>query len=432
MRFIYFFFVYIFSCVNIVDSKTTLGTFNSFTAQVEGGQYISSFCFHGDAVLRYSLNTTGNTPVYIYLYLNEDWRDARQDDNCLRQLNKARLVYHLNATKGNLSVSHFVKPRIWHVVYSDAYTCDVDRPRSPLEQPNYVQYNISFFNPDSLGNPTEHFGDDETGLLRFYQLLTLGYFVLACIFAPRLYQTLSKGGPMQLVIQLLTTSVCLQSVGGFLMMLHLRSYSKDGMGSPFKELLSELFDVLSQFAMLYMLLSLSLGWTLASAHCRYTHLSVISKKPAAKVVGVLGILQGFLFLSEQYEDRGHRMFHAHRSYAGISLVVLRILLAALFAWNLHSTIAAERSSLKRGFYGTFTKLCMLWFLCFPFAVAISWIIPEYLRFKLITMGVVLIQSLAGALLYRLFLSRSLYWEVSALSSTLPLRMDRNFGIKLYS
>ena len=51
------------------------------------------------------------------------------------------------------------------------------------------------------------------------------------------------------------------------------------------------FDVLSQFAMLYMLLSLSLGWTLASAHCRYSHLKTISRKPASKVVAVLGVMQ---------------------------------------------------------------------------------------------------------------------------------------------
>ena len=45
--------------------------------------------------------------------------------------------------------------------------------------------------------------------------------------------------------------------------------------------------------MLFMLLSLSLGWSLASAHsvCRYSHLRSISQKPAAQVVFVLGILQ---------------------------------------------------------------------------------------------------------------------------------------------
>lgn len=60
-----------------------------------------------------------------------------------------------------------------------------------------------------------------TGLLRFYQLLTLAYFVLGCIFAPRLHETLSKGGPMQLVIVLLTISTCLQATGTFIMMIHL-------------------------------------------------------------------------------------------------------------------------------------------------------------------------------------------------------------------
>ena len=50
------------------------------------------------------------------------------------------------------------------------------------------------------------------------------------------------------------------------------------------------FDVLSQFAMLYMLLSLSLGWTLGTSY-KNTHLQMISKKPASKVVGLLALLQ---------------------------------------------------------------------------------------------------------------------------------------------
>ena len=50
------------------------------------------------------------------------------------------------------------------------------------------------------------------------------------------------------------------------------------------------FDVLSQFAMLYMLLSLSLGWTLGTSY-KNTHLQMISKKPASKVVGLLAMLQ---------------------------------------------------------------------------------------------------------------------------------------------
>ncbi len=49
-------------------------------------------------------------------------------------------------------------------------------------------------------------------------------------------------------------------------------------------------------------------------------------------------------------------------------------------------------------------------------------------FKVVTVGVTLIQTAAMGLLSRLFFSRSLYWEVSTLSSTtLPLRYDRGGG-----
>ena len=53
-------------------------------------------------------------------------------------------------------------------------------------------------------------------------------------------------------------------------------------------------------------------------------------------------------------------------------------------------------------------------------------------FQIITMSVVMCQSVAVVLLYKLFLSRSLYWEVSALSSSLPLRMDKTMSLKIYS
>ncbi len=48
--------------------------------------------------------------------------------------------------------------------------------------------------------------------------------------------------------------------------------------------------------------------------------------------------------------------------------------------------------------------------------------------QVMVIGVTLIQTTSMGLLSRLFLSRSLYWEVSTLSSTtLPLRMDRGGG-----
>ncbi|XP_070212870.1 integral membrane protein GPR180-like [Littorina saxatilis] len=420
------------------DCRTIRGIVSSLLARREKGQYLSSFAFHGEAVVNVTLNATSQARGRLLLYHREDWRDASEDSDCVRRLGKARILFLLNKEQGQVKVPHSTHPRIWHIIYADEFTC-LEGEQGVMTglqgmMPDFVQYHLDLLNPDALGNPLEHFGDEETGMLKFYQLLTVAYFVVACAFAPRLHQTLSKGGPMQLVIQLLTVSVFLQAVGAFLMVIHLSRYSRDGIGSPALELISELSNVLSQFTMLLMLLSLSLGWTLASAHsvCRYSHFRSLAQRPAAHLVGALGVLQGLLFLWEQYEGQDSRQFYAHRSMLGVALVLLRISLAGLLAWNLHCVIRAERSALKREFYTNFMKCCMLWFLCYPVFVLFTRLVSEYLRYKLITMGVLICQSIAGVFLYRLFLSRSLYWEVSALSSNLPLRLDRSFSLKMYS
>ncbi|XP_052218622.1 integral membrane protein GPR180-like isoform X2 [Dreissena polymorpha] len=367
------------------------------------------------------------------MFLKEDWENILPDTDCVSRFQQARSVYEVTSSFGNQTVTNFATPRVWYIVFADAHTCQ-EYPLSDLDDDklNYLYYDIQLLNPDALGNAKEHFSDEETGLLRFYQLLALAYFVLGCICVPRLVEPFSSGGPMQLVIQLLSVSTGLQAVGAFIMMMHLRKYSRDGIGSPMFEMLSEFFDVLSQFAMLYMLLSLSLGWTLGTTQRHNTHLKMIRKKPAAKVVAILAVIQGSLFLWEQYQDQTHRLYHAHRTLAGSALLVLRIVLAGLFGWNLYTTVSSERSIMKREFYVSFTKSCMLWFLSYPVIVIVAGLFSEYLRYKIITMSVVLCQSLAVVLLYRLFLSRSLYWEVSALSSTLPLRMDKTMSLKIYS
>ena len=55
---------------------------------------------------------------------------------------------------------------------------------------------------------------------------------------------------------------------------------------------SSVADVISQFVMLYMMLSLSLGWTLAVAY-KYHHSTLVQlkEKPAAKIVAIIGIFQ---------------------------------------------------------------------------------------------------------------------------------------------
>lgn len=49
-------------------------------------------------------------------------------------------------------------PYIWYIVYADDVSCD---PSQKVH--NDIQYTLELYNPDSKGNPLNHFSYDETG-----------------------------------------------------------------------------------------------------------------------------------------------------------------------------------------------------------------------------------------------------------------------------
>lgn len=108
----------------------------------------------------------------------------------------------------------------------------------------------------------------------------------------------------------------------------------------------------------------------------------------------------------------------------------------------HILFVAVRK-IKVGYSNFLNRSCSLITLCLlvcnvvlphnvPIIVTAIKVSVTLLLFQFITMGVLICQSIAGVLLYRLFLSRSLYWEVSALSSSLPFRLNYQHGLKFYS
>lgn len=86
-------------------------------------------------------------------------------------------------------------------------------------------------------------------------------------------------------------------------------------------------------------------------------------KFSSSTIFILGIwlvlLQSILLIWEQLEDTNHHSYHSHQSLAGALLLGLRICLAMLLGCGLYQIIRIERSTLKREFYITFTKVCTL-------------------------------------------------------------------------
>ncbi|XP_031679971.1 integral membrane protein GPR180 [Oncorhynchus kisutch] len=414
-------------CIPATFGKTVSGVFKSDAAREQNGQYITKFMYNvgrGLVVCRLE-NATLAMEKESRLLLFPETEDGFDIDNlsCHDRLSKAQLSIRLSEEEHNQSIPHLHSPTAWMALYADRYTCGEG---GIIPAHGDLTFTILLFNPDSAGNPLEHFSAEEAGLHSFYCLLILAYFVASCIYIQPLWMALRKGGPMQTVLKVLSTALALQGISALFNYIHLARYARDGVGIPIMGSLAEFCDMVSQVSMLYMLLSLCVGWTLSKNRKPQSRPLQWDSSPASKALAMGGVVtQGVLLLWEQYEETEHHSYHAQRSIAGLLLISLRIILALLLASVLYTIISTERSSLKRDFYLSFAKGCFIWFLCHPVLVLLSVVFNEHQREKVVTIGVILCQAISVVILYQLFLSRSLYWEVSSLSSvSLPLTMSR--------
>ncbi|XP_030639201.1 integral membrane protein GPR180 [Chanos chanos] len=407
-----------------IAGKTVSGVFQSGAARQQNGQYIAKFLYHGENGLmacrlkNVALALEKEAKLLLFQGM-EDFDNL----SCLERVTGAQFTITLSSEEHNRTIPRQSVPQAWHVLYADRYTCDEDDLDGAVED---IGFQLVLLNPDSAGNPLDHFSAEEAGLHSFYFMLILAYFVASCIYVQPLWQALNKGGPMHTVLKVLSAALVLQGMSVFFNYVHMARYARDGVGVPLMGSLAEFCDMVAQVQMLYMLLSLCMGWTLSRGRKSQSKPLQWDSSPASTALALGGVItQGALLIWEQFEDTEHHSYHGHRSMAGLLLMVLRVALALVLASVLYQIISAERSTLKRDFYLSFTKGCFLWFLCHPVLVFLSVIFNEHQKEKVITIGVILCQSISVVVLYRLFLSRSLYWEVSSLSSvTLPLTMSR--------
>lgn len=389
-----------------VFGKTIQGVLSSKEARLNNGQYITSFCFYGDGFWKYDLAQTSNGKLYFYT--EKRWTAAKDTASCQDKLSMAEFSFLLSNTSGEHRFVPWEMIDYWHIVYADVTTCD--NSVAPLDD---IGYTIQFLNKDHQGNPLQHLSYEEMGLLSFFKVITFVYFIAGSLYGQRLWQTISKGGPMHQVIKELSLGVIYHALATLFTLTNLLWYAKDGIENSFLGLIVIVFQSLAEFKMLSMTIKVSFGWMLGSSK---NMLDATLLKQIHFAVGTVTIVEFILVLWNYI----------------FLLCFCKCLVTAVVLFNIKTKLSEERSSLRKDFYTSVIKGCCLWFLGLPCSALLTVLLPSYHRLRIITFGQRTAEMIAVLLLYKLFLSRSLYWEVSSLSSaTLPLRLDKAFGKKTY-
>ena len=66
---------------------------------------------------------------------------------------------------GEQFINQWIRPHFWFILFADTNTCNSATP-PPSSSP--VEYDFTFLNPDSQGDPNDHFGDDLRGKIRLH------------------------------------------------------------------------------------------------------------------------------------------------------------------------------------------------------------------------------------------------------------------------
>uniref|UniRef100_G3PMZ9 G protein-coupled receptor 180 n=1 Tax=Gasterosteus aculeatus aculeatus TaxID=481459 RepID=G3PMZ9_GASAC len=274
-------------------AKTVTGLFKSEAARRQKGQLITKFMYQGDGgLLACRLeNSALASEKESRLLLYQDMDPDLDDLSCSERLEKSQFTLPLSDEQHNQSIPRLSSPTTWQVLYADRYTC---QEGAVIPQHADLRFTVLLLNPDSAGNPLEHFSAEEAGLHGFYFLLLLAYFVACCIYCRPLWQALRKGGPMHAVLRVLTTALALQGCSALCNYIHLARYSRDGTGIPLMGSLAEFWDMVAQVSVLYMLLSMCVGWTLGRGRKPQSRPLQWERSPTSTAVAVGGgVLQTF-------------------------------------------------------------------------------------------------------------------------------------------
>eukprot|EP00164_Ancoracysta_twista_P007453 GFYU01010580.1.p1 GENE.GFYU01010580.1~~GFYU01010580.1.p1 ORF type:complete len:422 (+),score=132.94 GFYU01010580.1:128-1393(+) len=395
------------SCT-VCNGKVVKTTFNPPATKY--WTYISKFCYdRGISSVNVTVHRDGMyRGASLALYLDEEWEQALQEQDCEKRLTYARITWPM---KGHMprndkfktfskDVSQWVRPHYWYLVMANCL--DMTRANPP---PPPFEVEVVFQQADG-----GHFSFERQEMLIVLTILVCAFTVFGVFIVKRLREVVRQLDKVHLVMWIFTGCVALEYAAIIFEWMHMFWYSYDGVGIWFFFALSQLLRVAAQGVLLCLFLLLSQGWTI--------HDDSITENRQSLTVTLAGVMiaQVVLVFLSGTEDNNHNVYHELETWSGYCVVGIRILFFLWFMWNINNSISSDGGSRRRRFYTVFALLGSFWFLAYPFVIFLSSVFAPYLRQKCVSIGLLIMQSIALTAMYNFFLTRGEYFRISTLSS----------------
>jgi Rhodopsin-like GPCR transmembrane domain len=346
------------------------------------------------------------------IYIDDDWDNVQSIDDCNEKLKFAKSVFDVFVPKDGswsqespVSVSQKARTRVWFLTLTD---CDHELTRF-YSAANRIKWEVTALNSDG-----SHFSEEENGVLT-YIIITMGiilsFFMANTVKFYRFWKTEDTFDYASLIL------ICILACEFFALLcetLHLWSFSYNGKGFFIFDFGNLALSVLSQFVLTCLLMLIAYGWSI--------RFNEFEDMDVFIPIGILlAILHVMIVGIGTITNNEHYRYHDYENWAGIVILVLRVLFFMFWAYLFKGTYETSAGD-EETFYKRFGILSTIYFLAFPILVIISSVfVAPYVRHKVITLGTLIIQTTIQVILTFMFTNKkSKYYNVSLKGRTLVM------------
>eukprot|EP00746_Dinoflagellata_sp_MGD_P010894 gnl/MRDRNA2_/MRDRNA2_122668_c0_seq1.p1 gnl/MRDRNA2_/MRDRNA2_122668_c0~~gnl/MRDRNA2_/MRDRNA2_122668_c0_seq1.p1 ORF type:complete len:429 (-),score=57.65 gnl/MRDRNA2_/MRDRNA2_122668_c0_seq1:48-1334(-) len=348
----------------------------------------------------------GRVRLTLDIFLDEDWADVEALPPCSRaRHSRASKYLDLDPNGGwgmwqNGTVFQSVRSHVWYFSLSACGPSNYGMNNITRQ----VQFEARFLQADK-----SEFSVELKGMLTFHVMYILGFTSFLFKYFSFCRSYVRSAESLHPVIWVLSGAIGLQYLGEVLRADHLWDYSTNGLGVQVVELLSEICFTTSQVLLTSLLITIGMGYTLLQS-------KMAELEKIVPLVVLIAIVHIFIVSFAKLKDDASFKFHDHEGATGWVLLLLRLVLYIWFVGAVKKT-ANDAGMRLQLFLDKFLIAGSLYFLAFPILFVAVQIFAPYLQHKILTGGLLFVQTGTNLWLAHLLLSRGEYFKVSTLSSS---------------
>jgi len=410
------FFIFLVSFSLHVHSKTIGDTevLNRFDRK--SWSYLTKFAagpgeasFRAKAQFTKALHTNkDHIGVTILAYAGDDWYRARDMSDCKGKESFAKYRLPVDVpidaswSEYNTGILEQSETQVWFFVLSDC-----EKSLSPFIIGNRLRWEIEALNSDG-----SHFSEDESGMILplFVNMLVIAAFFVSNSIKFYKFYNREEGGDYPTLIT--TVALFIEFLSLLCEILHLWIYSYNGKGSAFFNFSNHVLSITSQFLITCLLLLIAYGWSIN--FLEFEDMDVFI--PLGILLGIMHIV---IIGVGKIIDNEHYKYHDYENWAGVVIIVVRLLLYVFWIYLFVQTYTAAKHTEKK-FFGKFGIFASIYFLAFPILVIFStFFVSAHSKHKLVTTGTLLLQTLTLVVLTLVFTTKKTqYYQISLKGKTL--------------